>query len=730
MRHIYSNKIFSPMVLLSSLCLLFSACEMDNGDDAYISELGAVKREYIVPVAAGSIEMKVLSNTDYEASIINNVGWARLEESKLSGDSQVKVIYEENDKFPRMLGVSIFAASTNRHDTIYLKQEGAYLPEIKFTQTSMPILSEAGEYQVGINTNLEFKDINIQLMYFGDDEKDWIAEDFSIKDGQFILKAKQNLSETKTRTVKISTSYVDEWKQKTVSDLYVLQARVDNLFGTAIDLEQLRTDPSWIGKLPNGFIMEGFVISDKGNANVADTPNTTNTITDYSANDKTAYIQSLDGRYGFRILTSSIEDNIFERYSKVQVILDGSTLSVDHAPDRFTISGITADKVVSAIPGTASVLPAKERYMGNLADNDIYTYVTLKDCEFPVRKGSLMPINEGYAHTFNAHRVNKYPLLVRDIQGNSMYMLTNSKCEYRRDGTQLPYGSGKLSGVVVHETYTRFEYEDTGNEDTFGNIGTYQIRHISRDDIKMEKSINNSFSALLTEFRYTKINGAELQSTTGVPSVMRHLPTKDATNTKVIGASGDFSYLGPVGADNKGNKNGNGIDDPDYSMSSIDTNSDGKGAVNASDNSGWLFRSKKWWNYESDYGEGFVIETSTSGISTNQLSLQISQWNSNIGAPRFWEIHWSKDMSDDSWESLAKYSVPDVVDWNNTQLHQTAGSKYMNFPLPLTMLGKEKVFIRLRPAKDLASDGRAYASVRIVGDKNTSFNYVAIRYNK
>ena len=40
--------------------------------------------------------------------------------------------------------------------------------------------------------------------------------------------------------------------------------------------------------------------------------------------------------------------------------------------------------------------------------DSIYTYVTLKDCELPVRKGSLTPINEGYANAGGAHRCAKY----------------------------------------------------------------------------------------------------------------------------------------------------------------------------------------------------------------------------------------------------------------------------------------------------------------------------------
>ena len=34
-----------------------------------------------------------------------------------------------------------------------------------------------------------------------------------------------------------------------------------------------------------------------------------------------------------------------------------------------------------------------------------------------------------------------------------MYMFTNMTCTYRRDGETLPYGSGSITGIVVHEDY-------------------------------------------------------------------------------------------------------------------------------------------------------------------------------------------------------------------------------------------------------------------------------------
>lgn len=80
-------------------------------------------------------------------------------------------------------------------------------------------------------------------------------------------------------------------------------------------------------------ILEGYVVSDKGNPNIASNPQTTTTKIDYSVNEKTVYIESLDGRYGIKLVTSTKEDNIFARYSKVQVLLKGTTVNSEHTDD-------------------------------------------------------------------------------------------------------------------------------------------------------------------------------------------------------------------------------------------------------------------------------------------------------------------------------------------------------------------------------------------------------------
>lgn len=47
------------------------------------------------------------------------------------------------------------------------------------------------------------------------------------------------------------------------------------------------------------------------------------------------------------------------------------------------IKGIRSSMIVERVTGNdASVLPVKQKYISELTDEDIYTFVTLRDCEF------------------------------------------------------------------------------------------------------------------------------------------------------------------------------------------------------------------------------------------------------------------------------------------------------------------------------------------------------------
>ena len=106
-------------------------------------------------------------------------------------------------------------------------------------------------------------------------------------------------------------------------------------------------------------MLSAVVISDAGNYNMETNPNLTDTSIDFSVNEKTAYIESLDGQYGLRIVTKLPADIILKRYSSVQLSINGLKLVKESNPERYTLTGFTKEHVLNQNAGTAADLPKK-----------------------------------------------------------------------------------------------------------------------------------------------------------------------------------------------------------------------------------------------------------------------------------------------------------------------------------------------------------------------------------
>ena len=332
----------------------------------------------------------------------------------------------------------------------------------------------------------------------------------------------------------------------------------------------------------------------------------------------------------------------------------------------------------------------KERSVADLTDADLYTFVTLKACEIPIREGGLTPINEGYASVYGAGRIDCYPRLIRDEKGGCMFLLTNVGCGFRRDGTDLPAGSGSISGVIVHETFSRFE-ED-------GDIGRYQIRPLERDDIALNANSGDGFSRLIAEWNLPRIAGNVVSPGYGAGTITH-------TSGKTIYASSDYSLSGPitgkVEVDNKGSVPEGG------------------------------FSNANWWDKANDCGEGWVIGFSTRGIASGRLSMQFATVNLAVGAPRYWVAEWSDHgLKSGAWNIVREYTVPDIAQWSNTLLTQLPGHKNVNIDLPSEMLGKDAVYVRLRAARNSAGTASSYDGSTIVNGAANTLSYVAVRYDK
>ena len=206
----------------------------------------------------------------------------------------------------------------------------------------------------------------------------------------------------------------------------------------------------------DGDWFEAVAVADAGMENMETNPMTAPDAYDADESAKTNYVQSADGKYGFRLKFASAADNTLKKGDKVKISLNGLTLVREDAPVRYTLKGVNANAV--AVEENVAVA-ARKKTVGELTDDDIYTWVTLKDVEIAFSYGSYNNIRTTWIDT-------------------KWWLTANG----------VPKGSGDISGVIVSTTT---EFHDAKL------LGKYQIRPMELSDIALG---DTGFSGTLVEW--------------------------------------------------------------------------------------------------------------------------------------------------------------------------------------------------------------------------------------
>ena len=770
-----------------ALATLATACVVEETTPFTGSELGALQKVYEVESFADMLHVDVYSNSTYTISLLNDADWVTFP-SSATNDDGFDVSYTENNETHRQAILRLAIEQFNHADTVYIRQRGLAAQYLKMADAGVVVPgSAAGELVTDIDTNVDADQIEIKAVNLSAGDE-WISNLRVEEQGgesKLCFDYAANDSADALRKARVTMSYVDGWNNHVSYDVIITQRTAEDKLGVEKSFEQVRAMADEKGVVLNeDILIEGIVVSNRESGNAGDNAQNSPATIDYSISERTIYLESIDGQYGFMLKTATKADNIFLFGDKVSFSLRGAKLFRSKAvlskmlgettPEYYWFTDVTSSMVVSRVEGAA--VPVKELSINQLTDADIFTYVKLQNCELSMRKGPMTPINEGYANATGANRTAKHPILLHDMNGDALYIYTNTTCPYRRLGERLPYGIGTMSGVIVHELYSRFEYadNDTGDEDTYGNIGRYQIRHQSYADFGMAKDSKDAQSTVLAEWSYITDQYLTIYpATAGVDknAVMDHTfrytdnSASDTRKHTCVNFDDEFSYLGPIGnstdlmfGKNTGNKNGLGVilDDgtnwmaPGYTgyrseyMVNINnvTNHQGKGQVPSTVGSAW----KVWYNIDAKGREhSFLFTVSTKSVAaTDKLYAVTSMQNAITGSsfgPRYWFAEYS--LTDDTgrgdeaeWVTLKRFSVPDRIQWTPTsQLYQSSGYKPVFIELPAEVLaGKDEIYIRLRPDSkagcgstlDYIHEGThssAYLSW-------TSMNYFAVRYNK
>ena len=686
------------------------SCSLDETADVKLVELGTPLEDNVCIVEAegGEYELEIYSNGSYHIEMLDQSSWLTLSAMKGNGDGTLTLTSTGNDEFKRMTSFALCSDVDERRDTVYVKQKGKIEANLSMGNTSMVVPGAGGESKASLSTNIPFEYFKVNVDYNDPENVGWLdPEKVSMAgDGQdrtLSIWTDPNPDDVSVRTASLNLSFVDGWGDKVALELIVMQKNSNEGLGVLKSFAEIRSTYPNGGEVTEDYILEGIVVSNTEGGNAGENEQISASAIDYTVSQRTVYVQSLDGKYGFSLLTETEEDNIFKQFNKVRVLLKGTEIYLfDNPAKYYQIKGVKKSMVASNVKAAESEIVVKQKHFNELTDDDIFTYVTLKDVEFPVRKGSICPINEGYSIAGKSDRIAKFPLLVRDINGDSFYMYTNTVCTYRNDGTRVPQGSGNISGVIVHERFSRFEWKngmdllDMETDPELGNIGRYQIRHQTKGDIydQMQMDFKDSFSELLVEYRYWNpdIEHGVQRPTYGDNGWFTHTYQKKYTGTEAkeyteevykqhMSAEVCFSYLGPIGlagtmfGANTGNVNGLGIvldsDKDRYNPEMSEWVGEFNGTrqwlapetsmadaeipmrvANAGSGAGkgWCssdcycaFRSLKWWDFDQDRGYAWMLNFSTKGISS-KLSMQISVLNSSqrFHSPRYWKAEWSE----------------------------------------------------------------------------------------
>lgn len=713
-------------------------------------ELGVKTESLTMSAAGGSCMIEVLSNGDWNA--VSGSDWLAFPEGASgSGDLALVVSCTENSGTDRTGLITISCGGKSRAVGIF--QKGPLFTGIEFISRNFLAAAEGGEHSAALRCSAEDVAFSIDC---GTAAEPWISG-VAAADGAVAFTVQPNGSPD-VRTARLTAF--------SASDKNVMDVLNISQPGTSQELEtigfgDLKSMLAEAGsvEIDRNFVIEGRVINDNSEGNGGEILNISSTLKDDSRASRIAYIQSGDAKSGLLVEFVTPDDNTLSRFDRARLLLKGMTLTRKGGgpsePVRYELGGAVRANVLDTEPGTISDLPAKERRIRFLTDDDVYTYVTLTDCEIPIRKGPFVPVDLRYTSV-----MNKYPMPLRDVHGDATFIMSNLGCAWARDGKGLPEGSGSVSGVVVHEKCDNFEWDAdvaaaraaegvsidyiTGT----GTISRYQIRPVTRDGIALADSFEDGFSGMLAEFRYMNRVHAALVKNVDSKYTMYSTwpavadPLTDAsirgtmirwntTKQEMMADWRDWTHLGPLSGNSIANPSGgNGV--YDFNGSSLHWNVNSvtrsSGMIIQGNGSAWYcskWTTKQWW----------LVTVDTSELTSANFPLSVnfgaeSGLGETVGAPRHWAVEWSVDNR--NWKKAADYTVPDFTVVYKKRNWQCPGFKYVSVNLPedSSMLGREKLYIRLRPVSSSSGSMDAYDGQPFVSTRESAMNYLSVRYNK
>ena len=742
------------IILLMSLMAL--SCE-DKLAQLEVVEFGAaLMDEDCMPLKykAGSFVITVVSDGEFNAEIVEGDQWIHFEDGKStysgnSADKSITVYYDVNRTVLRSGKISL--TRKHRKVEIEVSQVGILSEDFSIDQQNLWVGAEGGFLSSKVLTLSGADDIEIVTEYVEEGLGQWISQERM--DNNYL---KFNVAENMSSEARHAVIVVSKKGTSLSGRIQVGQAAAgaEYTYVTVSELKSMIQSPGSIQLDGHIVLKDVIVLNDNLEGNGSENINVTSIVQDLTVADRTLYVSDAEGQSGIRMDFNSGADLLVKRFDHVEVDLAGATLTWLEEPDRFVVSGLESQAVMSNEVGSVSDVTVKQKKMSELTSSDVYTLVELLDCEIPVRKGPYVGIDVRHYNL-----MSKYPMVIRDTEGSSMHMVVNTTCSWHRDGTGMPQGSGSVTGVIVHEHCDNFEWDQAAADamvssglgldyvTDLGHIGLYQIRPVTKSEIALADDFEDGFSKLVCEFTYVYSDVAQLLipnyvdnvifSTDGEYQAMMTLQLKsdDKVSQQPISTKRDWSLLGPYKDGQIADiTTGNGIycygqSAVWFTTASQENLGRTQARIDMSCGSAWNATSwsvNKYWQ----------VDVSTKGLTADHapMSIQLGAVNGygdRVGGPRYWKMVVSTS-EDDSESVIAEYTVPDFPQNGNRRVWHCPGHKYMSFNIPehVDVWDKDRITIKMIPVNTKADNGDSYSNGTINKDVDHSMNYFAIRCNK
>ena len=742
------------IILLMSLMAL--ACE-DKLAQLEVVEFGAaLMDEDCMPLKykAGSFVITVVSDGEFNAEIVEGDQWLHFEDGKTtcsgnSADKLITVYYDVNRTVLRSGKISL--TRKHRKVEIEVSQVGILSEDFSIDQQNLWVGAEGGFLSSKVLTLSGADDIEIVTEYVEEGLGQWISQERM--DNNYL---KFNVAENMSSEARHAVIVVSKKGTSLSSRIQVGQAAAgaEYTYVTVSELKSMIQSPGSIQLDGHIVLKDVIVLNDNLEGNGSENINVTSIVQDLTVADRTLYVSDAESQSGIRMDFNSGADLLVKRFDHVEVDLAGATLTWLEEPDRFVVSGLESQAVMSNEVGSVSDVTVKQKKMSELTSSDVYTLVELLDCEIPVRKGPYVGIDVRHYNL-----MSKYPMVIRDTEGSSMHMVVNTTCSWHRDGTGMPQGSGSVTGVIVHEHCDNFEWDQAAADamvssglgldyvTDLGHIGLYQIRPVTKSEIALADDFEDGFSKLVCEFTYVYSDVAQLLipnyvdnvifSTDGEYQAMMTLQLKsgDKVSQQPISTKRDWSLLGPYKDGQIADiTTGNGI--LCYGQSAVWFTSSsqenlGRTQARIDKQCGSAWNATAW-----SVNKYWQVDVSTKGLTADHapMSIQLGAVNGygdRVGGPRYWKMVVSTS-EDDSESVIAEYTVPDFPQNGNRRVWHCPGHKYMSFNIPehVDVWDKDRITIKMIPINTKADNGDSYSNGTINKDVDHSMNYFAIRCNK